>query len=479
MATSDSFFSLVFNGISVFGGWLSAVPKAIADAFSWFHSKKIDIPDTEQGKRLKKALQPNSLMDKLAQTWAHASFWTKGAVLVGASLVFGVVGIAFSAPILLSFTSLVLGLGLHGLLVGHHEGRVKQISSMVTLQEQLSGEVKEALILIKGEVVDFIQAQKKEAEETFVEFKKETQELAQAVTGIEEQVTEVVLVNKKLVDAGQRIEQTLNQLERQAVAWNNELKQHQKELGSVVRATNTLSGLVDGVTSSHKRFDATVSQLHDAVAELSKSQEQEGNAADDVLADFNACTQQSEHMLAQSHQILDQMEQVELRFEQRKEKEFKDSDLFISDEVIAAHMEGIQATKKELEQVDIRIKQYTKSVATEKKKQEKLPIQILPVNKEVSNTVTSGDEERLKSAIAKNERLMAERKQREAFLIPRKSGDVTEYDDLIRSVEEDLKTRAEQRKANNARSDVYGRFFSDTRHDESPDEAPKPGLRLR
>ncbi|WP_298627078.1 hypothetical protein [uncultured Legionella sp.] len=474
MATSiDGFFSTVINGIYVFGSWVSSVPKAIAEVFSWFNSKKMDIPDTEQGKRLKQALLPNSSVDSLAQTWAYASFWTKGAVLIGATLAFGVLGIAFGASILLSITSLILGLALHGVLIAHHEGRVKQIVSMVKQQELLRDEVKEALVSIKGEVVDFLETHKKEAEDTFVEFKKETQKLAEAVTDIDEQVSEVVLVNKKLVEAEQHIETTLNQLERQAIAWNDELEQHKKELGSVISATNTLSGLVAGVTKSHELFDATVSQLHEAVNELTKSREDERELEEDLLGDFSVYTAQTKKMLEQSHLILDQLKATEMRFEQRKEKEFKDSDLFISEAVIAAHREGIQATKKEIEQVDIRMKQRAMRVETEKKEREESLIGKSALEKQ-SGCILEDCAEELKSSIVLKERAMANLKQRESM--PYKAVDFSEQDQFIRSLEDFLLASDEQSKARGVRTEDYGRFFSVAVHDKAPCEDSTPGL---
>lgn len=100
MATSTSgFFTSFFSTLSSFGGWVWATPKKIAELFSWFGSKKMNFPDTEQGRRLQQALTPDSPIDKTAQTWAYASFGTKAAVLAGGILAFTLLGLALGASL--------------------------------------------------------------------------------------------------------------------------------------------------------------------------------------------------------------------------------------------------------------------------------------------------------------------------------------------------------------------------------------------
>lgn len=238
MATSTSgFFSSFISTMSSFGRWVWAVPQKLVEIFSWFGSKKMDFPDTEQGRRLQQALRPDSLFDKAAQSWAHASFWTKGAVLAGTTLVFGLLGLAFGGSILLSIASMIIGLSVHGLLMAHHEGRVNRITALVKEQEVLREEVGDTLKSVQGEVVEFIQTQKKETEATFVQFKKDTQALTKVVTVVDEQVGAVVSANKQLEEVGQHIETTLKEVDDKTLAWSKGLEQHQEVLGTVIDAT--------------------------------------------------------------------------------------------------------------------------------------------------------------------------------------------------------------------------------------------------
>lgn len=472
MATSiESYFSSFINGMYVFGGWMSAVPKAIADGFSWFHSKKMDIPDTEQGQRLKEALQPESSLDKLAQTWAHASFWTKGALFVGAALVFGVLGLAFGASVLLSLTSLALGLGVHGILVAHHEERVKRIINHVNLRE----EVVESLGAINGKVVDFIQTQKKEAEETFIQFKKETQELAEAVTAIDKEVNQVITVNKQLVEAGQRIEKTLTHLEKQTLEWNETLEQHQNELGTTISATNNLASVVDSLARGHKQFDTTVSQLHDAVAELAKPMEEGDDLTEGLLGELSDANKKSAQLFEESHQMLDQIDATVARFEQRKETEYKDSNLFISKAVIVQHLEGIKAAKKELEQVDIRMKQHAVIAEAEQKEQEESLIQLPHQPKEELSSLLSKGREQLEEIRIEQEQIRADIKELDAA--SGKGNTLPDQQTFVRTVEEELKVSAEKIKERRARLEAYARFFAADEHNLVSCEIPKPGLR--
>ncbi len=474
MATSASeTFSSFISAVASFGRWIWAAPKKLVEGFSWFSSKKMDIPDTEQGRRLKQALLPDSLFDKVAQTWAYASFWTKGAVLGGTTLVFGLLGLVFGASIVLSIASMVIGLSIHGLLVAHHEGRVKRIMGLVKEQEFLRDEVGDALKSVQGEVVDFIHAQKKETEATFIQFKKDAQDLTKAVTVVDEQLASVVSVNKQLEEVGQHIETTLHEVDEQALAWNKGLEQHQEVLGTVIDASHTFSGLVDDVANSHKAFDTTVVQLHEAVAELTKPLDESDDEACEVRVDLSAYTEQT-------HQMKEQLDAFDARSKQRKENRAKGADLLIEESLLVTHREGIRATNETLGKLELQRKALTGLRATNGAALQKVLVEptIQKLHEQESDThgitsceVRSTDlawlETVRQSMSARQERMDALKSDRLAL---HEEGALEDHQTLIGSIETDLKARAEQRKLRRAQLDTACRFFVEPTHNADLDK---------
>lgn len=403
----------------------------------------MDIPDTEHGLRLKHALIPSSSLDKLAQTWAYASPLIKGAVLTGTVLTFSLLGLAFGSPILLLITSLVVGLSIHGLLVAHHVGRVKRIMGLVKEQQVLKEEVSDTLTSIHDEVVDFIQDQKKETQDSFVQFKKDVHELAKSATVVDEQVGVVVSVNKKLEEVGQDIETTLQEVDERALAWNNGLKCHQDVLGTVIDATHTFSSLVDDITSSHKAFDSTVGELHEVVSVLTKSSEASDDDACNFLRDLTVYA-------VQIDKINEQLNGFDMRFKQRKEKRMQETGLLIEESLLVAHREGIQAANDVLCQLEQQRKVRTINRATN----EHMAQNILDAHRQESEKpcllfreVRSIDRawfESVQLSIgARQARIDTFKINRDAHHEER---GLQEHQAFVDSIEADLKARAQQRK---------------------------------
>lgn len=471
MATSTGgYFSSFISTVASFGRFVWDASKKLSEVFSWFSSKKRDIPDTEQGRRLQQALLPDSLFDKLGQTWAYASFWTKGAVLAGTTLVFGLLGLAFGASILLSMASMVIGLGVHGLLVAHHEGRVKRIMGLVDEQERLRKEVGDVLKSVQGEVVDFIQAQKKETQETFVQFKKDAKAITKVVTFVDEQVGAVASVNKQLEDVGHHIETTLNEVDGQALAWNEGLEQHQEVLDSVIDAAHTFSDLVDDVEHSHKAFDNSVGTLHEAVAALTEPLAERDDEGCEVGIDLSGYTEQN-------HLMNEQLKEFDVRFKQRKEKRAKDADLVLEESLLVAHREGIMATDNALDQMDRQRKALAKPrAANDAALQKVLGEPTIQESHEQDSEqcgesscdVRSIDRAWLESI---EQSIDARQARMDAFKSDRdnhhEEGAVEDHQVFVDSIATDLKARSEQRKARRAQLNAACRFFAESMQPET------------
>lgn len=432
----------------------------------------MDFPDTEQGHRLQQALRPDSLFDKVAQSWAYASFLTKGAVLAGSTLVFGLLGLGFGASIILSIASMVIGLGVHGLLIAHHEGRVRRITGLFKAQELVREELGDALKSVQEDVVDFIQTQKKEAEDSLVEFKKDAKTLTKVVAAVDEQVGVVVSANKQLEEVGQHIETSLHQVEEQTLSWNKELDQHQEVLSTVIDSAHVFSDLVDNLALSHKAFDTTVGELHEAVVQLTRPSDESGEEVCDVQLDDLSS------QIEQPHQINEQINAFDMRYEQYKDKAIKEADLLIEESLIIAHQEGIEASNLALEQLDKRrqalaAQRAMNEVALQKVLDE-LPSQARHQPKaqvEVNNALSNEELARPAWLESVHQLIIARQERIEAF----NKGRITHHEKsvllepqaFIDSIEADLKTRSEQRKARRAKLDAACRFFAEASHNTS------------
>lgn len=480
MATSaNGVFPSFLNSMRAFGGWVWAAPQKVVEGFSWFSSKKRDVPDTEQGRALQKSLEPTSSLDKLAQTWAYASFWTKGAVLAGATLFVGLLGLAFGASVLLSLTSLALGLGVHGLLVAHHEARVRRITGLFKEHEALKEATGDVLESIQGEVIDFVQSQKKETQDTFTQLKQDAQVLTKAVTVVDEQVGAIVLVNKQLEDVGQHIETTLNQVDGRALSWGKGLEQQQEVLSTLIDSTHEFSVLVDEVVSSHKVFDATVGSLHEAVVELTNPLEEGCGQPDDLLIDLSVYAEQTHHMG-------EQLNAFDERCEQRKKQRINEVDLLVDESILGAHREAIGATDEALSQMALRREERLVQRAAHeegvKKLLGELPVLLAHQQEHRECVVLPFDAPSLQTEWldSVNQSIAARQVRMEALkepsLTPHQEERSQDHSTFVRSIDDDLKSRSEQRKARRARLEASCRFFAGSIQDTGTDEALMPSI---
>ena len=481
MATStDGIFSSFLNSMRVFGSWVWAAPQKVVEGFSWFSSKKRDVPDTEQGRALHKALEPTSSLDKLAQTWAYASFWTKGAVLAGTTLFFGLLGLAFGASVLLSLTSLAIGLGVHAVFVAHHEARVRRITGLVTAQEALKEEVADALESIQEEVVDFIQAQKKETQETVTQLKQDAQVLTKAVTVIDEQVGAIALVNQQLEDVGQHIETTLNQVDGHALSWGKGLEHHQDVVGTLIDSTQQLSTVVDDLAITHKALDTQVGALHDAVVELTKPLEESSNESDSLLIDLSLYTEQT-------HQLGEQLTAFDARCEQRKDMRINETELLVDESILGAHREAIGATDEALNQMALRREERLVQRAAHEEAAKKLlgelPVLLAHQQEHRECVVLPFDAPNPKSEWLEsvNQSIAARQVRMDALKEPGLAPHQERSQDhsvFVRSIEDDLKSRSEQRKARRARLEASCRFFGGSAQGTGTDEILMPSISI-
>lgn len=474
----SGFFSLM-STLSSLGRWVWAAYEKLEAVLSSFRSKKRDFPDTEQGRRLQQALRPDSLINKVAHTWAYASLWTKSGVLAGTTLVCGLLGLAFGASLVLSIASMVIGLSIHGLLVAHHEKRVQRIMSWVNEQEVIREEVETVLKSVQADGMEFIQAQKKEHEATLMQFKQETEDLTKVVEVVEEQVAAVVSTNTQLEEVGQHIETTLHEVKEQGLAWNKGLEQHQEVLGTVHDATHAFSELVDKAVHTHKAFDCTVGELHEAVAALTKPGEGGGDEASDIRIDLSGYTERTLH-------IKEQLDALEARSKQRQEHRAKDADLLIEESLLVTHREGIQATDAALGQLEVQRKVLTAQQATNDVTpqlavmdptaraphwQESEPL-CSPAS-EVFCTDLAWLESVQKSIGVRQERM-------DTFNNERISHDevVDEHETFVDSMKRDLNARSEQRRARRAQLEAACCFFAYSVSNPAPDELSRLNISI-
>lgn len=339
---SASFLSKLYS----MGRMVWSAPKKVVDGFSWFSSKKIEFPDTEQGRRLQKALEPESDIDKVAQAWAYASFWTKTTVLSGIPLLFLGLGVALGVTFILPLMSFVIGLSMHGLLVAHHEGRVKRLTALVEEKDALKEGVGETLEFIEGELSEFVQAQKKETMKTAEQLRCDEEALKNAVIVLDSEVREIEKANTQLVDVGETMVRTLEGIDAQRDALDKK-SEHLDELVVVVdEAAKTLTNTVEEFTTTRQHFDAVVDELHEAVATLvTPAEDTQIESTETSFIDLNPYEETI-------HRTKDELKVIDARSIQRQERRIRETDLVIDETVLHEHRETLKRTDGALIQLE-------------------------------------------------------------------------------------------------------------------------------
>lgn len=476
MTTStDGFFSSLTQALYTLGRFMWALPKTLSSGFAWFASKKIEFPNTDEGRRLKSALAPQSTFDTLAQAWAHASFWTKGAGLMGSSLLFGLFGLAFGASFLFSLTALTLGLGLHALLVSHHEQRVSKIQCLIKEQNVVKEEVDEVLESIHVEVVDLLQSQKKEVKASVVQVKQHVKSLTDATTSLERQVDLSETVHKQLEGVGAQITTTLDEVGEQTRQWNKALEHNQEASLNFIESTQQFSTLVDEITSTHKTLDETVGELHEAVVKLSRPTVDEDSAdveADDLLINLIPYADQA-------HYSEEQIKAFDARELARADTRIKEADVLLDEHTIKAHRDAIHTTDAALVQLEQRREERASQRKVHEATIEKLlsAPTIMPPQQESSNDVRPSLEEQsaqLAWLDAVNQSIVARQKRLDGYkdesLKVKEDERNNDHQVFVSSIDANLKARSEQRKARIQQLQATSRFFGVPSHATEGDQ---------
>lgn len=354
--STESFLSKVWRYARNFGNELIAGPQAAAKVVSWFSSKYIELPDTPEGRLTRQAIKPKSWFDKGAAIWAECSLWTKLSVLVGISLVSGLIGLALSAPIFLAITSFFVCIGVHSALVSHHLKRIEHAQQLMSETLTLQQDAQDVIELINQEVVDTLCAQKKTMNAQLTQLSGDADALHEATDSLSKQVELVTQVNAGLKDAELSIHTTLDEVHKTTTQLDASLQTIQESCGTFSDSVGEFSALVESIETSHKELDATVSTLSSAVAQLTNTTNTDSLLSEFALDEGLFATELS-HYQAQAHQQELRLTAFDERQRLRKEKATVDQTTLLDDAVVADYKSILSVTSEVIAQLDERQRQ--------------------------------------------------------------------------------------------------------------------------
>lgn len=237
---------------------MTALPKAVYALIGWFEAKTVVLPDDDEAHtQLVASLKPQSWFDSLCASSAERSFWTKIGTFSGLSLLSGLIGLWFSASVLLSLTVLVLSLGLHSALVSHHVKRILHEQSLVhstsELQEHLD---------------THLQEQKNALQEQLEKLEYETRVFHDNNTALTAQVEEVESSTQELLHIEQEVDEVVHTLQKDADNLTQALQDTQHNTEQLSHSTDAFHQEVVYIGQTHQEFNHLVTDLSDAVDKL-------------------------------------------------------------------------------------------------------------------------------------------------------------------------------------------------------------------
>lgn len=281
--TISSYYSRTWQGVRQSMSWLWAIPNALYQGFAWFSSKRIDWPDTEEGRLMRDAVRPNSWFDKSTTLWVESPFWIKVGALTLFSVMGGLLGLFVGAPVLASLTTFILGVFVHGALGAHHHHRVEHVQRLMKESIAVRKEVKETVLATQRQVIAQMEAHKKGVAEHVAALAQEANSVHEATTHLVAQVDEVDKTNKELHAVHTQLHTTVDELHEDAKVFaviTEEVKAHHE---GVHHAVDAFKISVDEVEESAKELKEVVIVLHHAVVSPQTPQQEEGSNECEVL----------------------------------------------------------------------------------------------------------------------------------------------------------------------------------------------------